>query len=100
MQTRRSDRDPSRPSSALVSALRRLPGWESASRSIDQAAGKGRQRQLEAELLAAEAEIARLRKRLEEATRPPTQFARMRMREAAIGRLTRLWLARGSDRQY
>ena len=81
----------------MLSQVRHLPGWSQAVRSIDQAAGRARQRQLEADLAAANAEIARLRTRLEEATRTPTQFAQMRLRKAAIGRLTRLWLARGGD---
>lgn len=82
-----------------LSHVRNIPGWAAAVRSIDQAAGRARQRQLESELAAAQVEIGRLRARLVEATRTPTQFAQMRAREMAIGRLTRLWLARGGDRQ-
>lgn len=84
---------------SVLGQVRQLPGWSEAVRSIDQAAGRVRQRQLEADLAAANAEIDRLRARLEEATRPPAEFAQMRLREVAIGRLTRLWLARGGDHQ-
>lgn len=52
-----------------------------------------RQRELEAQLDDAHAEIASLRSRLADATRPPTQFARMRMREVAVNRFGRLRLA-------
>ena len=84
---------------SVLTQLRNLPGWAPAVRSIDQAAGRARHRQLKEELAAANAEIERLRARLAEATRTPTQFAQMRAREMAIGRLTRLWIARGGDRQ-
>lgn len=57
--------------------------------------GKARRRRLEEELARADAEIARLRSLLADATRPPTQFARMREREVAIRRLGRLRFARG-----
>ena len=52
-----------------------------------------RERELEEELGAAHTEIASLRLRLTEATRPPTQFARTHMREVAIDRFARLRLA-------
>ena len=52
-----------------------------------------RQRELEAELEDANAEIASLRARLADATRPPTQFARMRIRQVAVDRFARLRLA-------
>jgi len=55
--------------------------------------GVGRRRQLEERLDDAYAEIAALRAGLADATRPPTQFARMRMREAAVDRFARLRLA-------
>ena len=84
---------------SMLTQIRRVPGWASAVRSIDQAAGRARHRQLETDLAAANDEIERLRARLAEATRPPREFAQMRAREMAIGRLTRLWLARGGDRQ-
>lgn len=47
-------------------------------------------RELEDRLLRADAEIEALRVRLDEATRPPMQFARMRMRERALYRFGRL----------
>ena len=47
-------------------------------------------RELEAELGRAHAEMDTLRHRLDEATRPPTQFARMRLRERAVYRFGRL----------
>jgi hypothetical protein len=47
-------------------------------------------RELEARLERAHAEMNTLRRRLAEATRPPTQFARMRMREYAVYRFARL----------
>lgn len=52
-----------------------------------------RQHELESRLDAARAEIASLRARLTDATRPPTQFARMRMRGVAVDRFVRLRLA-------
>ena len=52
-----------------------------------------RQRELESRLDAARAEIATLRARLTDATQPPTQFARMHMRGAAVDRFVRLRLA-------
>ena len=52
-----------------------------------------RERELEARLDDARAQIAALRARLTDATRPPTQFARMRMREVAVNRFARLRLA-------
>ena len=52
-----------------------------------------RQRALEAQLDDAYEEIALLRARLADATRPPTQFARMRMRQVAVNRFGRLRLA-------
>lgn len=51
------------------------------------------QRALETQLDDARAEIASLRTRLADATRPPTQFARMRIREVAVNRFARLRLA-------
>jgi hypothetical protein len=47
-------------------------------------------RQLEERLGEAQAERDALRSRLAEATRPPTQFARMRLREVAAYRFARL----------
>jgi hypothetical protein len=60
-------------------------------------------RQLENRLGEARAEVEVLRHRLAEATRPPAQFARMRLREEAIFRFARLRRAvprrgRGSER--
>lgn len=52
-----------------------------------------RQRELEAQLDDAHAEIASLRAHLSDATRPPTQFARMRFRDVAVQRFARLSLA-------
>jgi hypothetical protein len=52
-----------------------------------------RQRALEAQLDDAYDEIASLRASLTDATRPPTQFARMRMRQVAVNRFGRLRLA-------
>ena len=52
-----------------------------------------RERELEEELGAAHTEIAVLRTRLLDATRPPTQFARTYMREVAVDRFARLRLA-------
>ncbi|HSK93187.1 MAG TPA: hypothetical protein VLA76_03915 [Candidatus Angelobacter sp.] len=61
---------------------------------LDEITGRARRRRLEEELVRADAEIARLRALLADATRPPTQFARMREREVAVRRLTRLQIAR------
>ena len=61
---------------------------------LDEVTGRARRRRLEEELLRADAEISRLRALHSDATRPPTQFARMREREVAIRRLTRLRIAR------
>ena len=47
-------------------------------------------REVEARLAQAHAEMDALRARLAEATRPPTQFARMRLRESAVDRFARL----------
>ena len=47
-------------------------------------------RHVEAQLDRARAEMDALRDRLAEATRPPAQFARMRMRESAAYRFARL----------
>lgn len=47
-------------------------------------------RKLEARLIRAQDEMDILRRRLADATRPPTQFARMRLRESAIYRFGRL----------
>ena len=52
-----------------------------------------RERELEARLDDARAEIKLLRARLADATRPPTQFARMRIRQVAVQRFARLRLA-------
>jgi hypothetical protein len=52
-----------------------------------------RERELEAQLERARAEIASLYADLRDATRPPTQFARMRMRQLAVNRFGRLRLA-------
>jgi hypothetical protein len=64
-------------------------------RWFEELTGKARRRRLEEELIRADAEIARLRALLADATRAPTQFARMREREVALRRLTRLRFARG-----
>jgi hypothetical protein len=69
--------------------LRALTGW------FEEVTGTARRRRLEEELVRADDEIARLRRLLADATRPPTQFARMREREVALRRLTRLRFARG-----
>jgi hypothetical protein len=61
---------------------------------FDEATGRARRRRLEEELVRADAEIFRLRAQLADATRPPTQYARMREREVAIRRLRRLQIAR------
>ena len=47
-------------------------------------------RELEARLSRANSEMDSLHRRLAEATRPPVQFARMRLRERAIDRFGRL----------
>jgi predicted RecB family endonuclease len=47
-------------------------------------------REVEAELDQAYEEMDALRERLDEATRPPAQFARMRLRESAVYRFSRL----------
>ena len=75
--------------------MRRALDW------IDEVTGRARRRRLEAELARADAEIWRLRELLAEATRPPNQFARMREREVALRRLTRLHVARnGVEDEY
>jgi hypothetical protein len=61
---------------------------------VDEVTGRARRRRLEEELARADAEIYRLRALLAEETRQPVQFARMREREVAIRRLTRLRIAR------
>ena len=50
-------------------------------------------RTLEMQLDEAQATIRALRARLDDATRPPTQFARMRLRRVAVDRFVRLRLA-------
>ena len=77
----------------LVSALRRMTAWHAAVRAYEDLRGITRHRELEEELAEAHELIAELRLRLADATRPPTQFARMRQREAAVGRFARLRLA-------
>lgn len=62
---------------------------------LEEITGIARRKRLEEELVRADAEIARLRALLTDATRPPTQFARMRQREVAMRRLGRLRLAGG-----
>jgi hypothetical protein len=62
------------------------------------AIGSARRRRLEERLDDAYAEIAALRARLAEATRQPTQFARMHVRERAVDRLDRLRLAHRARR--
>lgn len=62
-------------------------------RAVDDLRGITRIRELEQELGDAHELIGELRIRLAEAVRPPTQFARMRQREAAAGRFARLRLA-------
>jgi hypothetical protein len=56
-------------------------------------------RTLESQLDEAHSTIRALRARLDDATRPPTQFARMRLRRVAVDRAARLRLAapRGSQ---
>jgi hypothetical protein len=51
------------------------------------------QRTLESQLAEARSEIDALHDRLTEATRPPTQFARMHLRDVALERFARLRLA-------
>lgn len=68
--------------------------WHRVMQWLREVTGRARRRRLEEELLRADAEIARLRALLAEALRPPMQFARMREREVAIRRLTRLLIAR------
>ena len=51
------------------------------------------QRALESQLAEARAEIDALHDRLTEVTRPPTQFARMHLRDVALERFARLRLA-------
>lgn len=60
---------------------------------LDEITGRARRRRLEEELARTDAEISRLRQLLAEATRAPTQYARMREREVALRRLTRLRIA-------
>lgn len=81
----------------FVVRIRRIVGWDDFIELVDRALGRTRQRELEAELADAHAEIERLRSRLDDVTRPPVQFARMRVREAAVDRLVRLRLARRSS---
>ena len=50
-------------------------------------------RTLEIQLAVARAETDALRERLAEETRPPTQFARMHLRDVALERFARLRLA-------
>lgn len=64
-------------------------------RWFEEVTGKARRRRLQEELIRADVEIARLRALLADATRHPTQFARMHEREVAIRRLARLRFARG-----
>ena len=52
-----------------------------------------RRQHLEDRLAAAHIEIVSLRDRLAEETRPPTQFARMHLRDVALERFARLRLA-------
>lgn len=47
-------------------------------------------REVEARLERAHAEMDALRERLAEATRPPAQFAQMRLRDSAVHRFARL----------
>lgn len=62
--------------------------------SVVQVLAIARYRQsLESELVDAHATIRALRRRLDDATRPPTQFARMRLRRVAVDRFARLRLA-------
>lgn len=78
---------------AVFIGLRKLPGWTLAVGLLEWAFGISRRRQLERQLADAHAEIDALRARLAEATRPPTQFARMHMRAVAVDRFARLRLA-------
>ena len=52
-----------------------------------------RLRALEAQLADAQGTIRALRRHLDDATQPPTQFARMRLRRVAVDRFARLRLA-------
>lgn len=85
------------PEGTLVARVRRIVGWDDFLALVDRALGRTRQRELEAELALAHREIERLRGRLADVTRPPVQFARMHVREAAVDRLARLRLARRSS---
>ncbi len=67
--------------------------WQRFVAWVDEVTGRARRRRLEEELARTDAEIRRLRQLLAEAMRPPTQFARMREREVALRRLTRLRIA-------
>ena len=79
----------------FLADVRRVTGWDALVAWIDGVRGITQQRELERQLRAAHREIARLQARLADATRPPTQFARMRARQVAVERLARLRLARG-----
>jgi hypothetical protein len=67
--------------------------WHGLMNWFDEVTGRARRRRLEEELTRADAEIWRLRQLLAEATRSPMEFARMREREVALRRLTRLRIA-------
>lgn len=76
-----------------IAFLRRVTGLDAVMRLLDRARGVTRQRELDAQLAEARAQIDELRAQLAEATRPPTQFARMHVRGVAVDRLVRLRLA-------
>jgi hypothetical protein len=73
--------------------------WDGIVNWFEEVSGRARRRRLEEELARADAEIWRLRQLLAEATRSPMQFARMREREVALRRLTRLRIAGDGHRE-
>lgn len=87
VRTRDDAREPRALNRSAPTIWRRFIAW------VDEVSGRARRRRLEEELARTDAEILRLRHLLAEATRPPAQFARMREREVALRRLTRLRIA-------
>ena len=75
--------------SVVAALLHRAFRVDAVVRVYEDVRGITRHRELEEELAEAHELIAELRLRLAEATRPPTQFARMRQRDAAVGRFAR-----------